>query len=196
MDWNIIKANGQIDVGNTSYDLSHLEDARYHFTIAGNTNNPELKCEILVQYSSHCVSWGPKKNTAIDFSEHGEDRLVIDDKGILRCFCDSRYQLSRSLPGIFATFDTRDCLFTGYENWLTVDIQDPSGGRIEYEVYFNITRQSSSLLRIYVESAYTRDQDSADKRPKASKRKDKVRAKVLMAKKLRKESVRRPNNRR
>lgn len=196
MDWNTIKANGQIEVDSHSYDLSHLEDARYHFTIPGNKTNDELKCELLVQYSSHCVSWGPKKNTAIDFSEHGEDRCVIDDKGIHRCFCDKRYQLSKSLPDIFATFDTRSCLFTGFDNWMTIDIQDPSGQRIDYEIYFNLTRQSSTLLRVYVESAYTRDKEDINKRPKASRRKDKVRAKVLMAKKLRGESIRRPNNRR
>lgn len=192
MDWNSIKTQGYKDVDGTRYNLSHLQDAKYHFVIEASGKYPELKCTLLVQYSSHCVSWGPKRGEDIDFSIHGEQRRIIDDKGVHRCFCDIRYALSSHLPGIFETFSDRHCLFTGHENWLTIEILDPAGERQEYEVFFSITRQSSGMLRIYVESAYVREPDNPGNRPVHLKRRDKVRAKVLLAKKLRGEPVRRP----
>lgn len=62
----------------------------------------------------------------------------------------------------------------------------------EYEVFFSITRQSSRMLRIYVESAYVREPEKVTNKPVHLKRRDKVRAKVLLAKKLRGEPIRRP----
>ena len=104
--------------------------------------------------------------------------------------------LSHHLPGIFETFIDRLCLFTGHENWLTIEILDPSGKRQEYEVFFSVTKQSSGMLRIYVESAYVRELNNPGNRPVHLKRRDKVRAKVLLAKKLRGEPIRRPRNKR
>lgn len=99
--------------------------------------------------------WGPKREQEIDFLAYGEDSRIIDDKGVHRCFCKARHELSLNLPGIFETLTERLCLFTGHENWLTIEILDPSRKRLEYEVFFRLTKQSSSMLRIYVESACT-----------------------------------------
>jgi len=192
VDWKSIKIAGQKIIGETVYDLGHLQDAKYAFTIEATQKYPEVSFEVLVQYSSHCVSWGPKHGQIIDFSIHGEDRRIIDDKGIHRCFCEDRYGFSHALPDIFCTLPERHCLFTGRENWLTVDIGDRFGYSQEYEVYFNITRQSGRLLRIYVESAYVRTEGIAIQKPLHLKRRDRVRGKVLLAKKVRGEPVRRP----
>jgi hypothetical protein len=195
MDWNKIKSDGYKEVAGTKHDLSHLKDAKHHFTIEASGRHPEISFSILVQYSSHCVSWGPKHGQEIDFTAFGEERCIIDDKGIHRCFCETRHELSFNLPSIFATLTERLCLFTGHENWLTIEILDPSGKRLEYEVFFSLTKQSSRMLRIYVESAYVRDPNDPGNRPVHLKRRDKVRAKVLLAKKLRGEPIRRPNSR-
>ncbi len=195
MDWNKVKSDGYKEVDGTKYDLSHLKDAKYHFSIEASGKYPEISFSVLVQYSSHCITWGPKREQEIDFSVHGEDRRIIDDKGVHRCFCETRHELSSNLPGIFETLTERHCLFTGHENWLTIEMLDPSGQRLEYEVFFSLTKQSSRMLRIYVESAYVRDPDNPGNRPTHLKRRDKVRAKVLLAKKLRGESIRRPANR-
>jgi len=196
MDWNNIKKHGFKLIAGAHYDFSHLQDTKYHFTVEANNKYPEIRCVLLVQYSSHCVTWGPKRNQEIDFVTHGEDRRVIDDKGVHRCFCETRYVLSHHLPGIFETFINRLCLFTGHENWLTIEILDSSGKRRDYEVFFSITRQSSRMLRIYVESAYVRELNNPGNRPVHLKRRDKIRAKVLLAKKLRREPIRRPGNKR
>ena len=193
MDWDTVKLDGYKQVDGSKHDLSHLRDAKYHFTIEASGKYPEISFSILVQYSSHCITWGPKSGQEIDFIAHGEDRRIIDDKGVHRCFCETRHDLSQNLPGIFETLTERLCLFTGHENWLTVEILDPAGKRLEYEVFFSLTKQSNRMLRIYVESAYVRDPANPGNRPVHLKRRDKVRAKVLLAKKLRGEPVRRPN---
>lgn len=195
MDWESIKKQGYKEVNGTRNSLDHLQDARYQVVIEASNKHPELRCTLLVQYSSHCVSWGPKHGATIDFSTHGEQRRIIDDKGVHRCFCDIRYKLSHHLPGIFKTFPDRLCLFTGRDNWLTVEIINASGQCEKYEVFFSITRQSRRMLRIYVESAYIREAGYPENKPVNLKRRDKVRAKVLLAKKLRGEPIRRPRGR-
>jgi hypothetical protein len=134
MDWDTIKSYGCKEVSGTKHDLSHLKDVKHHFTIEASGKYPEISFSILVQYSSHCVTWGPKHGQEIDFTVHSENRRIIDDKGVHRCFCETRHRLSFNLPAIFETLTERLCLFTGHENWLTIEILDPSGKRLEYEV--------------------------------------------------------------
>lgn len=196
MDWRLIKRDGFKDLDGQQLDLLHLQDARYQFTIEASGKFPEINFIVLVQYSSHCVSWGPKRGAVIDFNVHGHERRIVDDKGVHRCFCDTRYALSINLPGIFETLVERQCLFTGYENWLTIEALDTSGDIQSYEVFFSISRKSSKMLRIYVESAYVRRGDNAANFSVQFKHRDKVRAKVLLAKKLRGEPIMRPRQRR
>lgn len=192
MDWKIIKTNGYKEIDGVRLDLSHLQDTTYRFSIEASAKFPQIDFNVLVQFSSHCISWGPKRDEIIDFDLHGHERRVIDDKGVHRCFCDARYELSSNLPGVFETLIDRQCLFTGHENWLTVEVLKSNGETEEYEVFFRITRQGSKMLRIYVESAYVREPEKAINKPVHLKRRDKVRAKVLLAKKLRGEPIRRP----
>ena len=194
MDWGKIKADGYKEVGGINHDLSHLKDAKCHFTIEASGKYPEISFSVLVQYSSHCVSWGSRHGQEIDFKVHGEERRIIDEKGVFRCFCEARHSLSLNLPGIFETLTQRVCFFTGKSNWLVIEVLGCSGESLEYEVFFSLTRQSSRMLRVYVESAYVRDPDKPGNRPMHIKRRDKVRAKVLLAKKLRGEPIRRPSH--
>ncbi len=192
MDWNVVKTNGYIEVDGNRQDLTHLSDSIYNFTINATDKYPAKDIDVLVQYSSHCVSWGSKQNQKIVFSIHGEGRRIIDDKGNHRCFCDSRYILSKKLPEIFSSFPEYKCFFTGRENWLIIEILDPFGNRDEYEIFFNLTRQGNRMLRLYVESAYVRDERSEIRKPANFKHRDKIRASVLLVKKLRGEGIRKP----
>ncbi len=122
MDWGQIKATGYMEVGGNRLDVSHLQNVRYHYEISARGNYPKLSFSVLVQYSSHCVSWGPSDGQEIDFGYYGEERRIVDDKGIHRCFCEKRHQYSLNLPGIFESLPERKCFFTGHSNWLTVEI--------------------------------------------------------------------------
>jgi len=113
VQWNEIKKSGCIVVGGVTHNLTHLTDAKYQFTIEASGKHPEVTFEVLVQYSSHCVSWGPKEDQPIDFTVCGYDRRIFDDKRIARCFRETRHNLSQRLPEIFNTLLDRKCLFTG-----------------------------------------------------------------------------------
>jgi len=192
MKWKNIKSNGFIEVDGNRYDLSHLQDATYNFTIEATEQYDELNFNVLVQYGSHCVSWGPDEGQLIDFSVHGQDKIIIDETGIHRCFSDDRHTLSLNLPDVFRTIINRRCYFTGRQNWLTIEVLGAGGTMKDYEIFFNLSRWSSGMLRLYVESAYVRTQRGLSNKPSHFRKNGKVYAKTLFSKKLRKKPLRQP----
>jgi hypothetical protein len=146
-----------------------------------------------VEYSSHCVSRGPKQNQEIDFHAIGVERMVIDHRRVRREFKECRHHLSFLLPGIISTFRDRKCFFTGRENFLTLELGEILPGYpkdTKYEVYFNVRKgDGNNVLKLYVESAYVRDLD-ADNAPVNFKQTDKITAWKLLLKKSRDEPVR------
>lgn len=125
----------------------------------------------------------------LKFDELGAECLVVDDRGDTRCFCDQRYAWSKYLPSVFANFLDRRCFFTGHDNWLTIELLDAQGNQIEYEIFFSLTLQGCHFLRLYVESAYVRDAHHQLAKPKHFKHRAKIKASVLLAKKLRGEPI-------
>lgn len=100
------------------------------------------------------------------------------------------------LAGCYSVIAQRSDVFLyGHENWLTFEILDSAGVRHTYEVFFNLTRQSSKFVRIYVESGYVRTADDEMRRPSDFRRQAKMRGKVLLAKKLRKPPILAPRGR-
>jgi len=192
--WSDIKAQEQIIGNGVSCSLMHLQDVECHFRIPARGKYPELEIILIVIVSRRCVSWGPKRGEKIDFSIYGEDRRIIDEKGVHRCFDEARYLLSLHLPGIFKTFVERDCLFTGRRNWLTVEVLDSDGERQDYEIFFRIFRKSKRTLSIFADSAYVRDPGVGGKMPAPLIRGAKVRAKTLMTKTLRGERITQPTS--
>lgn len=96
---------------------------------------------------------------------------------------------------VFETFTDRICFYTGYNNWLTIELFDKEGNPQAYEIFFTVTKQSKKMLRIFVESAYIRDVPPGQEyKPISYKRRDRVRAKVLLAKKLRGEALHKPRH--
>ncbi len=196
MQWNAIKEAGQISIDGRDHDLQHLQDSEFRFEIPAKRGYPEINAGMLVQYSSHCASTGPRQGERFDFAELGQDRSIIDEKGNERCFSADRYEWSTNLPAIIESIPSgRPCFFTNRGNWLSIERLDWLGRQQVYEVYFNLTLPSRSFLRLYVESAYVKTGENRARRPGYFKRKDRIRGHVLMAKRLRGEPIRRPRRR-
>ncbi len=196
MQWMAIKEVGQISIGGRDHDLQHLQDSEVPFDIPATSGYPEINAGMLVQYGSHCVSKGPRHGERFDFAELGHDRLIVDEKGNERCFSLDRYEWSKNLPAVIESLPYgRPCFFTNRGNWLLIEILDSHGRPQVYGVYFNLTRQSRNLLRLYVESAYVLTGENRVRQRGDFKRRDKIRGNVLLAKKLRREAIRRPTRR-
>jgi hypothetical protein len=59
---------------------------------------------------------------------------------------------------------------TGHNNYFTLEIMNPFGEQIEYEIYFDVTRDSNDKrLHIVVTSAFPRDPTRIQDRPKYNK---------------------------
>ncbi|VXC23321.1 conserved hypothetical protein [Pseudomonas sp. 8Z] len=195
--WPDHLAAGSIDVGGSSFSLAHLRQQRFIANIA-EADGKTIQLALDVEFSSHCVSKGPRNGTAFDFSVMGYDQLLIDHRNNWRAFHAGRHGLSYLLPGIMGTLHERPCLFTGHENFLTVELHQllpgyPPGS--QYEVYFSARQGSDqNSVRVIVESAYVRDGD-ADNDPYKFKKDDRIKGWRLLLKKARGEGVRRPPNR-
>ncbi|WP_339466710.1 hypothetical protein [Pseudomonas capeferrum] len=191
--WKEHLARGRFDVGGVTWSLLHLRSCSHQIVIPGLAVQGVQAVTLAIEYSSHCVSYGPKQGVELDFDEMGHDHLLIDHRGVCRAFCPRRYTLSIQLPSIMASLADRQCLFTGHSNWLTLEgyqLGYPEGSH--YEVYFNLRRESARSLRVHVESAYIRDPGHPSSRPMRLKRHEKIKGWLLMVKKLRGEPIRRP----
>ena len=156
MQWNAIKEAGRIAVDGRNRDLQYLQDSIVSFDIPAARGFRAITASMLVQYSSHCVSTGPRQGERFDFAELGQDRLIVDEKGNERCFSADRYEWSKNLPAIIESLPSgRWCYFTNRGNWLSMEILDSIRGKQDYEVYFNLTRQSGNFLRLYVDPSLT-----------------------------------------
>ncbi|MFC3909720.1 hypothetical protein ACFORL_11630 [Legionella dresdenensis] len=184
MKWEELKAAGVIEIDNQSFSLIHLQDKVYRYTIDAIGSHSQLFFEVLVQYSSHCITEGQKRH-----EPPIEKPDLYDDRHVPRVFSPERYKLSLLLPDVFTTFLMRTCYFTGYDNWLTIEIIDEQGVNRDYEIYFRVHQETSRFLRLYVESAYVRSEENMSRKPKHFTRREKVKAKTLLTKKLRKESL-------
>ncbi len=192
--WPDHQAVRHIEIDGVCWLLDHLRDSSLLVDIPAADGQPRVLLTINAEYSSHCVSRGPKKDSHIDFNLVGFHRLVIDHRGIRREFKHDRHALSFLLPEILRTFKDRRCFFTGKENFLTLELGEilPGyGADTKYEIYFNVRKDASkkNTLKLFVESAYVRDED-ADNEPVNFKKADKMQAWKLFLKKVRGEPVR------
>jgi len=191
--WKDHLARGEIHVAGVAWSLLHLRPGSLHVVIPEHSTQGSQVVTLAIQYSSHCVSYGPKQGAELDFEAIGVEHMLIDHRGIRRAFCPGRYKLSIQLPSILASLADRQCLFTGHSNWLTLEGHQfgyPEGSC--YEVYFSLRREAALNLTVYVESAYVRDAGHPSHRPVRFKRHEKIKGWLLMLKKLRNEPIRRP----
>ena len=185
MEWKQLKKQGFISINDNYYSLTHLQETQYTYRLAATQQYTEMQFRALIQYSSHCISFGSKQNQSLSFTDKNKDKRIIDDRGNERCFCEDRYQLSMLLPNVFKTILDRVCFFTGHENWLTIEFVDKNGKKGEYEIFFRLYKETKGFLRVYVESAYVRDDHNLSNKPIHIKRRDKIKGVTLFSKKIR-----------
>lgn len=105
-----------------------------------------------VTFSLHCFA---KETSKI---EQHDPALEYADARETRLFDFRRYEMSKRLPGIVCGLAKRKCVQTGHSNFLTIDLTDNGGKRIEYDVFFTVSRSSKrGRLNLFVQSAYVRD---------------------------------------
>lgn len=192
-EWAALREAKCVAVDGVEYDLSHLDYTEIIVEIPATEGKPAVNFNLGVSYSAHCVSIGPKQGQGFDFAAIGEDKLIIDERGVHRCFDITRYEFSRILPDLLLTLEDRVCFFTGHENYLTIEAQ-MLGLKTDnpYEIYFSLRKESKGYLRMYVESAYLRDDDYMDRRPQNFKKREKVKGRVLLLNTLRGTPTKRP----
>lgn len=193
--WKDHQDKKHIEIDGVCWLLDHLRPFSFNMNIPAANGQPAVTLAIELEYSSHCISRGPRKNEEIDFQSAGYERLVIDHREIRREFKQDRHALSFLLPSIVTTLRDRRCFFTGKENFLTFEIGEILPGYAKdtkYEIFFNVRRgDARNSLRLFIESAYVRDEE-ADNEPVNFKKSDKITAWKLFLKKSRGESIKAP----
>lgn len=195
MRWIQYLQQGFIEVESQRYDLMHMHGPVLELAIAATPRYRALMLRIQVEFTSHCVSFGPKAGQALDFDVLGQDRRILDHRNVARAFCFDRYRWSLSLPDLIRTIERHDCNFTGQGNWLVIRAIDDQGREVDYEIYFRLRRLGEHTLRMVVDSAYVRAPGSPGPGiPHA--RKGRIRFQVMAAKIARGEPLRDPGRNR
>lgn len=195
MRWVNCIRQGFIEVSGQRYDLSHMRGPTFELAIAATARFPALILRIEVEFTSHCVSFGPKDGETLDFDALGQDRRILDHRQVARAFCFDRYRWSLSLPTLVRTLDGHFCNFTGQGNWLVIRAIDDQGREVDYEIYFRLRRHDKHALRMVVESAYVRAPGTPGPGVPHD-RKGRIRFQVMAAKVFRGEPLRDPSHHR
>ena len=157
MKWRSAKIGGRV------YDLSHLHPFSFDFVVAVKDGKPEQRYGIDVIFSLHCFSRGIRAGEA-----YLADWAYADSREV-RLFDEQRYTHSLRLPEVIRSIGDRRCFHTGHDNFFIVELIDAQGERVEYAVYFKLSRApSKGRLNLYVQSAYVQD-DTPQTRPRPRK---------------------------
>jgi len=141
-----------LSIAGKAYDLSHLESFIFEFVVPEKGRRPQQIYKIDVQFSWHCFTRG------IAAGESSSGPLVYRHGRETRLFDERRYRLSRQLPGILRDIGSRKCFHTGRGNFFTVDLVDEHERRVEYAIFFRMSRRERPRdLKLMVESAYPQD---------------------------------------
>lgn len=137
-------------IGEKVYDLSHLQPFEFEFVIPEKDGNPSQSYCISVLFSMHCFTRGIAEGETFASAE------AYSDGRETRLFDAGRYWLSIQLPDIVRNIGSRKCFHTGKGNFLTVEFLDEGGRRVEYSVFFRVSKSGNpaSELTLRVESAY------------------------------------------
>ena len=139
------------------YDLHHLHPKTVTYLQPAKGLAPPRSYKVEIIFSLHCFTRGMEGETP-------DPALLYSDSRDTRIFDFRRYELSHHLPAIIDLLMTRKCFHTGRGNYFTVEIIE-QGQRIDYEVYFAVSKASKGGLNLYVQSAYGRDTAHRANRP-------------------------------
>lgn len=145
MKWIEFKCDG------VTYDLSHLHPLEWHYTAKAGEKRPERTYKFHVVFSMHCFTRAPSNDKLI------EEKLWYQGPKEKRIFCFDRHDLSFQLPYIVKSMGERVVWHTHHGNYFTIELTTKDGERVEYEMYFDITRASRrGWLNLVVQTAYIR----------------------------------------
>ena len=177
MKWNAFRS------GNQLYNLEHLDPFDWIFEIPGEKGRPSEKYKFHVLFSNHVFTSKPESGNADpDMFYESPDRSK-------REFDLERYELSKGLRSYIESMGERTCSHTSHSNFLRIEfVDDRNGKRREYEIYFNVSKsEPRGWLRMLIESAYVRDENRMQSRPKTRNIKLRVIARnVLRGKQIKK----------
>lgn len=143
-----------------TYDLSHLDPFTFEFVVPEKAGKPPQIYAIDVLFSWHCFTRG------IAAGENFPATLAYGQGRETRLFDERRYRFSKWLPGIIRDIGSRKCFHTGKGNFFTVEFIEESGSRVEYAIFFKVSRRGSRAgLTLSVESAYAPDNRVPRRRP-------------------------------
>ena len=129
------------------YTLSHLHPFEWAFVLPAKGNQLERHYSFDVAFSLHTFTKGIKNRTATD------EALIYSDSREQREFDFNRYALSKRLPEIVHSLNTRKCYCTGHGNFFTVDIIEENGAKKRYEIYFETFARDLTLLKKTLDNA-------------------------------------------
>ncbi|WP_444905297.1 hypothetical protein ACJJIU_22280 (plasmid) [Microbulbifer sp. CnH-101-E] len=163
--WVIKKWNDFKYKGNT-YELTHLSAFRQKFIQPAKSGKPARAYQFEIEFSLHCFTHGPHHGRTL--SDY-DPELYYRDSRETRVFCFRRHELSFLLPDIAKTISERKCYHTQKGNYFLIELAGEEGMKVEYEVYFKVSRASKGGLRLFIESAYVRDDSWKSSQPKKKK---------------------------
>lgn len=134
---------------------------------AAQGDKPAKTYEFIIAFGLHCFTKGPNEHKGETLSNFNP-ALYYSDSRETRIFCFNRHTLSFGLPDIVKAIDTKKCFHTGKGNFFIVELLNDQNQLEEYEVYFNVAR-SGAKLRLFVESAFIRDDEHGSSQPKKKK---------------------------
>lgn len=141
-----------VTIEDRTYELSHLDPFTFEFVVSEKESRPPQVYAIDVLFSWHCFTRGIAAGETFTGTlayRHGRETRLFDER---------RYRFSKRLPGIIRDIGSRKCFHTGKGNFFTVEFVDEDGSRIEYAIFFKVSRRGKpGALTLSVESAYAQD---------------------------------------
>lgn len=152
----------------TNHSLLHLDSFIHIFEQEAKGDKLSKRYSFIIEFGLHCFTKGPSKHKGKVLSDYPEE-LYYKDSRETRIFCFRRHLLSSRLPGIAKNISQTPCYHTGKGNFFVIDIENDNGDSDEFEVYFRVSRSGGGRLRLFIESAYVRDDEHGSSQPKKKK---------------------------
>ncbi len=143
-----------------SYSLKHLHPHQWDVTVPARKGFTEKTVSILVSYSIHCFTRGIKPG------EQVKPESLYSDSRESRVFDTQRWHLSHHLPEIILSLESRRCVHSDGEEFITVEFIE-NGEKVEYAIFFTVSRggKSGADLNLFVNSAHKRTELLRHKKP-------------------------------
>lgn len=168
----------------TEYNLSHLHQDTWIFTLPEKEARQVLEYKFNVIYTAHCFTRDPLPGENIDNDLWYE--WPVNNGIEKRLFCFDRFDNSVKLPDIVRSLANRVCWHTHHGSFFTIELFDKCNNKVEYEVYFDIVRTTrKGWLNLIIKSAYVRTNEYITTQPK----KQKIRFEIIAYNRLNKKPI-------